>query len=113
MKTCSCGSCTAVSFGISGSVDAIELSNGGHLVSSLVLQPLVVIRFVVHNRYLAEVLRKRRRLDLPLKARSLPWIVARNRTILQRPGQVQNRQQISNSQHRSARRREHVHHLEL
>ena len=78
----------------------------------LVLEPLVVVGFVVHDRHLDKVLGQRRRLNLPLKAGRLPRIVARNRAILQRPAKVEQRQHVADAKHRRARGREHVQHLD-
>src|SRR6185312_8642000 len=118
IKTCSCStscpaSCTEVSRGINGSVCAIALSNCGHLMLGLVLQPLVVVGLVVHDRDLGKILGQGRRLNLPLEACCLPGIVAGDRPVLQRPCQVDQGQQIAYAQDGGAGGGEHVEHLEL
>src|SRR5271154_4917783 len=80
--TCSCSAATAVSC-VCGCVATIALSNGRHLLCSLVLEPLVVIGLMVHDRGLDKVFGQRRRLDLPFKARCLPRIVTGDSPILQ------------------------------
>src|ERR1700735_4087710 len=110
--TCSCSAGTAVSC-VWGCVATIALSNGRHLMCGLVFEPLVVVSLMVHDRCLNKVFGQRRRLNLPLKARRLPRIVAGNCAILQRPPQIKQRQHITNAQHGSPRSREHVQHLEL
>src|ERR1700734_533910 len=108
--TCSCSAATAVSC-VCGCVATIALSNGRHLVCSLVREPLVVIRLMIHDRNLDKVFGQRRRLNLPFKSRSLPWIVTCNLAILQRPPEVKQRQHIPDTQNCSACRRQHVQHL--
>src|ERR1700756_4292943 len=50
------------------------------------VRPVVeVIGFPVHNRFYVEILGQRRRLSLPLKARSRPRILARHFSIKRRP----------------------------
>ena len=68
---------------------------------------------MVHDRSPGKVLGQRRRLHLPLEARRLPGIVPRDGAVLQRPRQVENRQQVAHAQNRRARGRKHVQHLEL
>src|SRR6266576_1206410 len=110
--TCSCSAATAVSC-VCGCVTTVALSNGRHLLCGLVFEPLVVIGLMVHDRDLDKVFRDRWRLNLPLEARRLPRIIAGNRSILQRPRQIQQRKHIPYTKHRSARSRQHIQHLEL
>src|SRR6185437_10010094 len=109
--SCACGSAAPSS---SCGVVAIDwLSNGLYLVMSLVCQPVVVVGFVVHDRNLGEVFGQRRRLYLPLQPSRLPGIVAGNFSVLQRPWQIQQRQQVADAEDGSAGGREDVQHLEI
>src|ERR1700691_3042880 len=89
-------------------VVSMALSNGGHLLLGLVLKPLVVVGFVVHDGDLGKVFGQRRRLDLPLQAGSLPGIVACDGAVLERPREVDDGQKVSHTQHGSAGGGEHV-----
>src|ERR1017187_7402483 len=116
MCSCSAASCSATSCSAtscSARVVSIALSNGGHLLCGLVFEPLVVVGFVVHDGNLGEVFGERRRLDLPFEAGCLPRIVARDRAVLQRPCEVEHRQQAAYAKHRSAGGREQGEHLQL
>src|ERR1700759_3503295 len=79
-----CASCSSCPVAIAW------LSNGRYLV--FVLKPLVVVRFVIHNRNLNEILGQGRRLGFPFKASRLPRIVAGNLAVLERPGHVEHRE---------------------
>src|ERR1035438_8921037 len=87
-------------------LEVTGLSGMGRLrffVGLLLLQPLIVVGFVVHHRHHRKVLGQRRRLSLPLQARRLPWIVARDGAVLERPDQVEYRQQVADAQNGCAR----------
>src|SRR5665213_2571835 len=90
-------SCGTPERSISSGVVAIDwLSNGLHLVLSLVRQPFVVVGFVIHDWNLDKVFCQRRRLDLPFQTRCLPGIVSGNLAIFERPKQVEQREKITN-----------------
>src|SRR5579875_2732343 len=103
---CSCSTGTAVSC-VCGCVVATVLSNGRHLILLLMLEPLVIVGFVVHDRDLDEVFRQRRRLDLPLEPGSLPGIVPGYSPVLERPAEIQQRQHVADTENGGACRREH------
>src|ERR1700751_3118472 len=110
--TCSCSAGTAVSC-VCGWVATLALSNGRHLMCSLMFEPLVVIGLMIHDRSLNKILGQRRRLNLPLEPCRLPRIVAGDGTIFQRPCKIEQRQHIPQTQHSSSRGREHIQHLKL
>src|SRR3974390_64894 len=91
------------------------LSDTGYLFFflCLALQPFVVVSVVVHHRNLNKVLGERRGLNLPFEAGRLPWIVAGDFAVPQRPGKVEERQQISHAEDRRSRGRKKVQDLEL
>src|ERR1700744_1871122 len=61
----------------SWSVAIAWLSNGRYLFYVVVvLEPLVVVRFVIHDRNFDEILGQRRRLDMPLQTGRLPRVAA-------------------------------------
>src|ERR1700685_96672 len=65
------------------------LSNGRYLVFGLMSQPVIVVRFVIHDRYVDKVLGEGRRLGLPLQAGCLPRVTARDLTVLERPRHIE------------------------
>src|SRR5271168_3816512 len=79
----------------------------------LVFEPRVVISFMVHNGNLRKVLLQRRRLQLPFKAGGLPGIIARNRSILQGPRQIQERHHVADPENCRSGGRENIQDLEL
>ena len=81
--------------------------------SLLLFKPLVVVSFVVHDGHFGKVLGQRRRLGLPLEAGCLPGIVAGDLAVLERPDQVEDRQQVAHAQNGCARGGEDVENLEL
>src|SRR5665213_1047801 len=91
----------------------VGLSDTCHLFHSLILKPVVIVSFVIHDWSDDEILCERRRLRLPLETRCLPWIAARNLAVLQRPDKVDDGQQVTYTQNRGARSREHVQDLKL
>src|ERR1700733_14608053 len=70
------------------SVAIAWLSNCRYLGFGLMSQPVIVVRFMIHDRYIDKVLCYRRRLDLPLQASRLPRVAARDLTVLERPGHI-------------------------
>src|ERR1700722_12722340 len=89
------------------------LSNGRYLVLGVVLQPVIVVCLVIHDWYIDKVLCQRRRLNLPFQASRLPGVTARDLTVLERPGHIEHRQQITDAKYRGARCRQDIQHLEL
>src|SRR5882724_5282442 len=76
---CSCSGASACS----PLAIAVLSDTGGYLFFFLALQPFVVVGIVIDDGNYNEVLRQGRRLDLPLKSRGLPGIVAGHFAILQ------------------------------
>src|SRR6476661_1412408 len=73
----------------------------------------VLVRLFDVRRHLDEVLGQRRRLRAPLEARRAPRIRPRDLAVLERPEEVDDRQQVAEAEDTGARRRHHVQHLEL
>src|ERR1700722_20413670 len=92
-----CSSCPSWGSACPGAI--AWLSNSRYLVFGLVSQPVIVVRFVIHDRYFDKVLGQRWGLGLPLQAGCLPWITARDLTVLERPGHIEHGQQIANAQY--------------
>src|ERR1700733_685507 len=58
----------------------------------------VIVRLVSHNGDLIEIVRGRRRGDLPFQTGCAPWVGPGDRAIFQRPGEIDGGQQISDGQ---------------
>src|SRR5579884_4030906 len=76
-------------------------------------QIAVVVRFGCDDWRLVEVVRGRRRWDGPLQAGSIPRVIASARAILQRPGEVEQWQQVADTEDGSSGGGQHIQHLEL
>src|SRR5450631_2905526 len=89
------------------------LSGTCHLFRLLGLKPLVVVCFVIHDGRFDKVLGQRRRLSLPFKTCGLPGIVAGDSAVFERPGEVENRQQITDAEDCGSGGGEDVEYLKL
>src|SRR5579883_127987 len=87
---------------------SVLLGNG-----NLLRQLVVVVGLPSDDGSLLEVVRRRRRSSSPLQSGSLPWVVSGYLAIPQRPEQINQWQQIAESQDGSSSGGEHVEHLEL
>src|SRR5579863_9313609 len=89
------------------------LSDTRHLFLLLSIQPLIVVAFVIHDGDRGKILRKGRRLSLPLESSGLPGIVASNFAVAQRPGEVKDGQEVAHAEDGCTGSGENVEHLEL
>src|SRR5271169_5303798 len=74
---------------------------------------VVVIGLPCHHGRLVKIKGGRRRRSLPFQAGGSPGIRVYDRSVPQRPDEVDHRQQIAGGEDASARGREHVQRLEL
>src|SRR3954451_10057644 len=88
---------------------ASVLTANGDLLRHLV----VFVGFPRYDGSFIEVESRRRRGGHPFQSNGVPWIVAGQCAVTQRPQQINERQQVSDSKDGSARAGEHVQHLEL
>src|SRR3974390_93418 len=94
------------------SFETTWLSDTGYFLL-LAFEPLVVVRFMIHDRNCREILSERRRLRLPLQPGCLPRILAGDLTVFERPGEIEQRQQIAHAEDGCTGGGEDVKHLEL
>src|ERR1700722_14662797 len=70
------------------------------------LQGTVIVRLMRHERDLVEIMRGRRRRGFPFQTGGAPWIGPGDRSVFQRPCEIDGGDQIPDCQHRSASARE-------